>query len=203
MRIVDPRGVGRWTSSLPHTLSAPMRHSDQAEDAKHGTHSSASLHLRDGPVFSFAPSVLGRTVVVVILRIQALLMLMLFGAGSLFGQLQVHLCLSTGTVFVGSHGSHSCCPSEHEPSQTCPHGDRDVPSPCESSDCCVVVAMPALDQPVAFQLRDLESSFISTPQSPQLSASTETPRVSLCHYLSRPPDLPGVTLNVLYSRFLI
>ena len=158
-------------------------------------------------LFSFARCFLGAYgVPTVILRIQALLMLLLFGTGSLFGQLQLQLCLCTGALSIASASSSDnqpCCPSENEDGQTCPHEHREVPSPCDTGDCCLVVALAAFDQPATFQLRDLESPFVNTPQGLQLLAPPGAPRASGRQYLSRPPDPPRVALTVLYSKFLI
>lgn len=142
----------------------------------------------------------------VILRFQALFLLLFFVAGSLLGQGQVQLCLCTGALTFTPSGSEermTCCASPSESCPACPHEEGEQPSPCENGKCVMVLTLPPLDQPVAFQLRDLGSISVDAPSGATLVTPAALPKPAQQRPSARPPDPLRPALRVLYSTYLI
>lgn len=143
----------------------------------------------------------------VFLRSQALLLLLLFAASSVFGQLQIQWCACSGEVSVlaiPSVNGHTCCPSEKANIDSCCHDrETDDSMPCENGECFVTVLFPPLDQTPTFRLRDLQELDLESPELSSALIAFEKPTAVLRAPLLRPPDPPEVALHVLYSTYLI
>ena len=150
-----------------------------------------------------------------ILRIQAAALLLVFLTASLLGQAQFQFCKCAGVLSIGDgiecgecQLESDGCETQHSCDGSSGCGDL-APSaptdrqPCEDDDCLFVLSAEELESLAQIGSRDYDSP--EAPAEAQCSSlkSLDAPKLIEPWPTRRPPDPPGVSLNVLYASFLI
>lgn len=139
-------------------------------------------------------------------------MLFAFLAASFVGQARVQFCTCSGMISMVSaedcvecHGDtgecqkHDACGLGSDCEQNLPADDR----PCSNDDCLVVLWGYGFESLANLGLRNVDAPEAPAPANYRPLESLEAPKVIGLAPILRPPDPPGVPLNVLYASFLI